>query len=369
MFEIKVANNDVTGGSISVGWCVDAETLKTLSDHKIKNPYVVIVVAPEGDNYYYTKEYRKVVPLKDLLTYVEFRCAGKNKIWAFIPLREGKAAKSKYLARSGNGFSDEILDNDGSGWSYNFGYHDANRNFICHPTLSSEPISVEVPVNCFAPEPSDLEKSWVNWLFPTKCLDQCEFRRRRLFAYTVQPFIMLFNMMVRTLLTLVALLVGMRGFNVQWMLHPLRDPFSDVIELFSGGTVFVSNNSEVSVWKRYVLVPLMPPILAALGGLGYLFHRLHLWKVPFIAACVLLTLGLVVVLGLYAWGKFTNYMDRRAEEAANAPLWYLEEEEMNMLVCNGEPRPLTVDALPAKKRTIRLRFQDLKSRVCRPFSA
>jgi hypothetical protein len=44
-------------------------------------------------------------------------------------------------------------------------------------------VDVDIPKECFAREPSDLEKRWVNWLYMSKTVDQCEFRKRRLFAY------------------------------------------------------------------------------------------------------------------------------------------------------------------------------------------
>ena len=75
MLELQITDNDVSTGSVQISWCVDAEVLKELADKKVKEPQLVIVVAPEGDNYDLRKEMRKVVPLKDLMTYMEFRAA------------------------------------------------------------------------------------------------------------------------------------------------------------------------------------------------------------------------------------------------------------------------------------------------------
>jgi hypothetical protein len=43
--------------------------------------------------------------------------------------------------------------------------------------------------------------------------------------------------------------------------------------------------------------------------------------------------------------------------------------ELTELVCTGRPRPLSVRELPRERRTVELRFWDLKRRVCRPFAA
>ena len=44
------------------------------------------------------------------------------------------------------------------------------------------------------------------------------------------------------------------------------------------------------------------------------------------------------------------------------------EEGLEPLVCNGVPKDFTINSLPPKKRTIELRFQGLKSKVCKPYS-
>jgi hypothetical protein len=53
----------------------------------------------------------------------------------------------------------------------------------------------------------------------------------------------------------------------------------------------------------------------------------------------------------------------------NDELWYMDKEEMDTLVCDANKKPLNISDLPVKHRTIKLRFLDLKSRVCRPFSS
>src|SRR5271165_209369 len=99
MLEIKLADADVTGGSVPVGWCLNQEMLAKLAEKEVKDPQVVLVVRPEGEQHDNSREFRTVVPLRDLIGYVEFRVAGKNNIWGFIsmlPTRD--MVKSRYLS-------------------------------------------------------------------------------------------------------------------------------------------------------------------------------------------------------------------------------------------------------------------------------
>ena len=116
MFQLQVASTDVSNGNLAVAWCVDQQVLKSLADDGITDPQVVIVTAPT-EHYHITKEYRKVVPLKDLMTYIEFKASGANKIWAFVSRQGVKAARTRYLHRDGGEFATGVLDPDGSDWN------------------------------------------------------------------------------------------------------------------------------------------------------------------------------------------------------------------------------------------------------------
>ena len=363
MFELQVSNNDVTGGTIPVSWCVNVETLNYLATKGVKNPMVVLVVAPDGPSYNRRKEYRTVVPLKDLMAYVEFRTVGKVKIWGFIS-EQGKLAKDQYLSRGHDGFVQDLLNSDGTDWGFWFQRNDEKGSVI---DVFAEPLSVVVPEECFAPEPSAIEKRWVNWLFQDKCVDQCHFRKRRLFAYTVQPFIMLLNMLMRTVLLLVALLIGARKVSLEYMLHPLTTSPLDSFDMLDDGSIFI--DKKYYGWKRYRFLPGMPVIAAAIMGVVLLLSKLHAWMIPLFGLGVIAGLAVLALAGVFGWKAFANYLDRRAKRIAAATPWYMEAEEMDLIVCNGHKKATTVSQLPAKKRTVYLRFMDLKSKVCRPFSA
>ncbi len=369
-FELHVAESTVSTGTVSVGWCVPKEVFAALDKAAVKNPQVVLVIAPK-ENYNILKESRMVVPLKDLLAYVEFRSSGENRIWGFISTRTAKDAKN-YLLKSNGEYISTLLNSEGDDLSavvkgYPTWDDDGTRHEPEDDGTIAEPITVYCPRQCFAAEPSDFEKSWVTWLMTDKSVDQCDFRRKRLFAYTAQlPLFVLF-MVLTALLTLASLFIGAKEFSLKPLLHPLTYGFENSLEMISSGTIFYRRGKDSWV-KRWALMPLMPAIVFAFAGFmvliikaGALYSLFHV---------ILGILGIAVILGVLfvIVGLVINHLEERklALEAADA--WYLDEEEASFMACSPGKRMASLGDLPAKKRTLRLRFLDLKSKVCRPFS-
>jgi len=379
MIELFVSDNDVTSGSIAVTWCVSTETLDLLAERKVQDPQIVICVSPEGKAYDPRKEYRKVVPLKDLMTYVEFRVSGKNKITAVVSSKTRKDAKNTYLTKERGLYETHVLDCDGEDYA-SWLKRNQDEDDDAKDTLAV-PITVNVPRECFAPEPSAWEKTWVNHFFRDKPIDQCSYRRRRLFAYLVQPFIMFALALVKFFLLLGATLIGSRGWSLKYLLHPLTYDIDSSLGVLFGGSIFIrrlledkpSSPPPHMIWylvKKFCLLPLMPLIAIPLLLLTY-FHVL--WVGGLVVA-TLVALFLVVIFFASGTAKdvFFGAIELIAKlfgKLSSDDLWYMRQEEMAMIVCDGRKKNVSISALPAKKRTIALRFHDLKSKVCRPFSA
>lgn len=380
MFELKIANPDVTSGTVQVSWCLDQEALKYLTDKGVKDPQVILVIAPEGEPEKYhhnSKEVRAVVPLKDMIAFVEFKYPGATKIWGFVSTRSKKDAHD-YLTKSGGVYGTDILDYDAQGWA---------SWMTKDGTLDAQPLSVEVPEGVFAPEPAQWEKDWVNHFFRGKCEDQCHFRKRRLFAYLVQPFLMLPNLLIRLIILLVSCIVGARGTSLKYLLHPLTYDLGDTIEMISGGTIFIRHLPEdepgvempdnfkemVSYGVRsFWALPFMPllwiPVLIlSLLGKWHTVAVIGIVAVALVAAAVFVV-AMVAMAEAGAFGTLWRWLDKFFTRKEPQDFWYLSQEEMDLLVCNTQKGPLTVSKLPAKKRTLRLRFKDLKTKVCRPFA-
>lgn len=379
MFQLQLASTDVTNGNLAVAWCVDQQLLQQLATLEIKDPQVVIVVAPQ-DHYHPSKEYRKVVPLKDLMTYLELRVAGPNNIWAFVSkLTDVGEVRSCYLRRSNGEFRTTVLSYGGNAfdvdqWDYS---EEPDRELFF-----AKPVSINVPAGVFAKEPAKWEKTWVNLWFRGKPQDQCDFRRRRLLAYTVQPVVMLFDLVIRLFAMVIPFLWLSRGLTFKYLIHPLTYGLSDLGELFKGGSWTIPHLPEDTaydpeltlsyVFRKLWKTPVMPVSLFAI----WLLVRFHIIAQALLVVAFILViacLALFFASGLigrasHAFAEWVNKLSwfNKADES----LWYLDKNEIEALACTSDvAKRKSISALPRSHRTIRLRFQDLKAKVCRPFSA
>lgn len=365
MLELHIANPDVTGGTIQVSWCVDIKELKYLSELGVSDPMVVLVVAPDGPNYHIKKEHRVVVPMKDLVAYLEFSCPGKNKIWGFISRKNKKLCRNDYLGKIGDRYHTDILDYCGESWGYLLSTH------------NEVPLSVDVPAECFAPDPPEWEKKWTNHFFSDKCVDQCHYRRRRIFSYLAQPVLMLFNLLARFVLLLTASLLATRGWDAKYLLHPMTYSLMDSLEVLTGGTALIRRLPEDSerandgamtvkyIWRKLCFVPFIPAVLLLMSLLILTHHAI---VIAFVLGIAVIVLGLFILLAAFLDGTLFSKLWERISASSDKAPWYMDQEEMNLIVCTGDKKPLTLETLPVKHQTLRLKFQDLKSKVCKPFS-
>ena len=393
MLELQITDNDVSSGSAQISWCVDAEVLKELADQKVKDPQLVIVVAPEGDNYDIRKEVRKVVPLKDLMTYMEFRAAGKNRVWGLVSHKTKKEARDHYLDKKEGLFHTHVLDSRGEGYSsWLTDTETADAQHSGQYRTLSHPLSVDVPKEIFAAEPAAWEKTWVNHFFRNKVVDQCEFRRRRLFAYLVQPLLIGGKMLGIFIVLLAGLLTGARSWSIKYLLHPLTYSPFDAGEVWNKGTLFIRHLKEDedgtvfrsgkpptpwyffrSFWPLFFMPAIVIPaiLLVCFGKL----QQLALLGTT-LGAIFLTFLGVLAIIcygeRMFSWApripKFFRWLIDKIIGPPNNDLWYLKPEELDLIVCSEKRSHLTYKQIPARRKTVRLRFQNLKSKVCRPFS-
>lgn len=384
MFEIHVADTDVNSGTIPISWCTNKGLLKELEKHNVRDPQVVICVAPVQD-YHVKKEYRKVVSLKDLMAYIEFRVPGGNNIYAFVSLASKRSTQNKYLAKEHGSYSTSILSYDGKGW--------ADCEYLVDEDAEEEDkhrdvAPVVVPKGVFAKEPPAWEKRWVNHLFSTKPEDQCRYRRRRLFAYTVQPLLGALNMAVRLGALILCMLFGFRNLkNWREVFQPLTHSLSDTVEsIWGGGTYFYRaepasyKNRDVNAFgfveglaylaRRAWTLVFMPLLLIPLALLLTVYGVEHTLYVLSILLFAVVCLVAVLCIGALVTSK-ENRQDAWYWWCGlfeDDELWYVDASEVAHLVCDGEDKPRKVGKLPRKHRTIKLRFTELKSKVCRPFA-
>jgi hypothetical protein len=248
-------------------------------------------------------------------------------------------------------------------------------------------LEVLVPGEMFAKEPSRL-MSWlgtVHWSSQPR--DQCHLRKRALITVGTGPLVLVVMAMVLAgaeivqLVVIGALLfVGKRNINfgvlkdplvspkeAQWQVKPSRWIKRKVTE--SGGYTHYRD--------RHVFWFLVnPPMILLCVGVGLVFFAITdaVWPV-ILGACSVLWFGLAASLGAFLAGGPLARLNKRREEAVRKLLQEarqraLEERnrELEQLACSGVSREVSLSALPRNRRTVVLRFQNVKAKVCRPFA-
>ncbi len=372
MLELHITDKDITGGSIPITWCIDKELVEYFAKNKIDDPLIVFCLSPDED-YSIAKEIRKIVPLSDLMTYLDFKAPGNHTIHAFITIRPRRDAREKYLVKDNGEYYSNILDDDGTG----FGQFVSSIPEI--DLLKAAPVSISIPQECFA-EPA-WDRTWVNHFFSKKPDNQCSYRKRRLFAYLVQPFLVVGILLTRLFVMLLAFLYLSRGLTFKYLLHPLTYDWEDSQTLLKGGSYLVPHLPEddkdeaehpmhgdaflpaIYYIVRKIGLLIFAPIVIVPVFLLWYYHRLLLGAE--IAGGVLLSA--IVVIGLIAlciehnyvkvWVWFGDLLDQRLR---TKPIW--DQGKVQNLICDGNPKP------PVKKFTIHLFYQGVKNKVCKPFA-
>ncbi|KKS80874.1 MAG: hypothetical protein UV57_C0058G0001 [Parcubacteria group bacterium GW2011_GWD2_43_10] len=397
-----VANSDTAGNpTVALRWCLVPEEIAYLKDKKIPNPHILLLVVNDR-----RCVDRQLLPISDLMTYISFNHLGDNTVWATIvwhdeglrKLREFYISKGKYGYNNGfyNRETDTLEDTDGYG-------------------LDS--IVINISADFFAPEPAEWEKKWVNLLFETKPKDQCQFRKRRILAYTLQPILILFEIFIKISSRLLAALFftvirTRTKVNFVPIIHPFKNDTEDIYyeSLRHGRNIYLRNKDNTEREDYAIAGVLFHPItvivLSAillmidlagtkifLGWWSYLVGSLVVGVSIIVLVLIISVLGEVVKWlagNIKSWRKKTS-KDRRLEKARRQKAKYAQEakakklaeeakeraiqtnldrlnKEFALISCDSGPLVPKLEALPKEKRTIHLRFLDLKARVCKPFA-
>ncbi|MDP3785233.1 MAG: hypothetical protein Q8R12_04170 [bacterium] len=318
MIKLMVESREVQNASLPIRWCVEKAAFEALRQRGIKNPHLLLVIKPQRGG----REFRHLVPLEQMVQYVSFSKPGENMVFATIVWNlDGEVGKLReyYLKRSGGSYDTDAIGSDGQLYEL--------RN-----SLGSANLTIEVPEEAFAKEPPEWEKKWVNYCFEEEPIDQCHYRKRKwLFAYPIQPFLMLIFvtcmlgvvMPIRLIAAIFFLVIG------RWDID-----FKPLIHLFSRGTedIWYYTDPDENFYGRRV-DKLVEAVLKGLTGKSIAEIR-----------------------------KEMAAAKEARKKAAEAKLW----ESLQYLSCeNTAASPYQV--LPAQYK-IYLRFHDLKAKVCRPFA-
>ncbi|MBI5793753.1 hypothetical protein HZA87_01530 [Candidatus Uhrbacteria bacterium] len=402
LFKIHIQNPNTESGTVWVSWCVDRPLLELLAKRGVNDPHVLLITAPQGDRYHASKQTRRLVPLKDGMGYVDFRTDGPHRVFAMLVFwwwADIKDTHELFFSQDPFGFwRTNLLTADGSALTFllNKKYTSGDRNAcwgISELPKEQWPdpnddltdgwravtasLDVDVPAEVFAKPPPAWEAAWVNHWFRNPPIDQCEYRQRRLWAYSIQPPVMLLNWLIRLAITLFALLAGFKQVTWKPILHLLSTSSPDVFESFRNGNYFwpkIWSESRMRFVARAGLPVLTPLSLITISWISYRcaagFSDSFFLTFIMILASVgigLQFLALVAVgiktaaIGMFLSWHYHNMM-------RPVTIDYLEPETVMFLSCDRlEGASRTLSSIPWR-RSVRLLYQATKAAVCRPFA-
>jgi len=164
----------VHSATVLLRWCI-SRNMMNIVEHVISEnfsrgvvpkPCILISVVSER-----REVSRDLLPLDQMMSYVQLHKAGVNKIHAAIvwSFNGYNNLWKELMARRRYGYSTDIISWDGSIFT---------SNLECRVIGEPANMEVDVPEELFAKEPAEWEKNWVNRWFRDKQVDQCAFRKR-----------------------------------------------------------------------------------------------------------------------------------------------------------------------------------------------
>lgn len=375
-----------------VRWCICEEVFDQLKERIVENPCLLLVIT----NSQHKEVCRKLASLDQMMDYVSFRGPGQHRILATIVWEHGKEVrdlKEGFVGkRYGSYRYDDILDRNGN-------FRQDLGCFGCEGGRwfgKATELEVDVAGEFFAKEPPKWLSKWVNFWFETKPVDQCQFRRRCMLAFSIQPPLVLlltiFVYSLRFLLVALFLLCGLRQINFKPLFHLFGCPTKQLTRNMKKGRLSVFFSTKDGDWRPFFFWPLTPIFILFLAGGLYLLLRIWLgvndWQALIIVGLTVLGIFFValVVYILYRfscylgseiktpeydytayWEKERKKREQKEREEKEKALLRLEKNLLP-LVCTGVPLKADLNDLPRSRRTVYLRFLNLKRMVCKPFA-
>jgi len=405
-FELIIGQNDgeVHSGDVPVRWCVSNGLVEQLEEQEERNPHVLLIpvnpdlVAEDGTIRQHGREVgeRKLVPMKDLMTYVRFNRPGKNRLLAYIVFGNTKGLKKIFLGKYCGDYTTTLLcegelsiTHRVKGWVYEDQHVDVN---------------IEIPEGVFGKEPAPWRKWYANLWMRGILEDECHFRQRFWLVGTLKFFpvvaVASWFFVARGAIALGMALLGYK--KVDWW--PVIQPFNNYtryvtwncnnednffLNLFTidrndhcNVVQSLSSFTGVFVTPLFLLiVALFILLLSVINGFGF-WVGLMLMLVTMAGVAVIMgaLLGFFILgektvekttwstkFGNWGHGWITNFVEwREAREIAANSLDNLPE-----LICPKNQDNVIVaqfSDIPWRRRSIKLWFEATKNMVCRPMA-
>ena len=390
MLKLLVPNAEVADSVLRVDWCVGPEELEIIQREKILNPHVLLVVGQKYVDYHtrdgeaiekHFEKSRYLVPMEAGTKFIEFQAPGKYEIHASIVGEAGLTVKQLRKRYFGSWETLGILRETGDFQPFK-------------PFLGKTKIEVNVGAEFFTPKPADWEEKWVNLWFDSKAKNPCQFRKRRILAYSVQPLLVGLRLIATTVLRslIIAILTvgGYRNIGYACVLHPWRDSWNESHDrCIFGNSIFLTNRSgyprdeDIEAW-RIIFYPWLHIAIAAwtyailaawpewgyswLQGMGLAYAGLTAIVLALIVLGFVATLIAGGIAKLLGYAKAEIRKTPQLTPSEQEQLLLAERKKLEYLQCSTRAEQAVQGKLPIQRYTLQLRFAELKSKICKPYA-
>jgi len=335
--------NHLQSASLPIRWCVTKTGLENLRENGAVNPHLLIITTRPKDqengevtSWEEVTTSRQLVPLDRGAAWLEFHRLGHQRIVAMIVWDKNGRKKtlqnecltlSSWISSPG-GYRTGFLDYSGD--------VDVEMNGHSASHLGEAYLEIDVSSEFFAELPFDWD--WTNWVFENSPKNQCLFRRRRFFSWTIQPPLFLLYVIISVFLRLVLLLVMVLGGFWDFVADKFTAAFRPIectwLEFFGDdvgrNTYFVGSNGEYRHWCHW-------PAVA--------FDRVLHWMLDEI-----------------------NEVDEKRHKAALARDRAAMADRLKNVSCQMVGKDPDFDFRSLPKRDVYTLYCSVKAVVCKPFS-
>lgn len=388
LFHIFTTDGQAPDATITVRWCVCPTLLARLRALGARNLSVLISACGEKT------EVRQLLPLERMMTYITFHEPGTHRVQASLVWRAGgnSGAEIENLRRN-------LLHME-SRFRYSLYQLFVNGALNLHSSFYREGVGfdeghllyssfdVSVDPRFFAKRPAAWLWGWANLWHEFEPVDQCQFRRRLILAFTLKlfgfAFYFLAIMLTRIGILFLGILLGyfpdiFRKKNIRALAHPLTMSIKDIDADWTLPAV---------CWPFMPIIPIVLFAAAWVSDWMFFNNRFGLAEEALAGAggsVVLFALTLIVreivrLIGARKGGRSATVVlaaKTSTEKAAKLALKRRKELEgmyasyADAACAGGGPDGMkaSLAGLPRHRRSVTLRLLDLKARVCRPFAA
>ncbi|MCK5059886.1 MAG: hypothetical protein KAR00_01930 [Candidatus Pacebacteria bacterium] len=420
MLKLLVKDTTAANPVLPVSWCISEDLKERFRKEETILAYLLIVAIKTPPDFicygWEIKEVERVlVPLSQGLAYIRFSQPGEYLLYASVIVpydyhNGGRHLKTHFLSSDGRRnekygksvFKTKISKDDILQGSFLLDIPGKIVDYTIEKVMVAEKF--------FAPEPPQWEKNWVlcfprNLGIPIR--NQCHYRAWRIIAYSIQPILFLIWYTTIGLFVAMYLSLGFwRKVNIRRALLSGNPGEYFSYDDFLDHNFFLRSKEHrrrSSFWFLFSPAYLIFGAIA-LGTILPTEKPFYLSLSPVVITGLILfifSLGILFLVGLvdgvkkvWGWIRIRNLMalkspkkaseKEKRQEALRLERLRLEREKEERqkqektqhmingleetVLCENRTTPLTPNDLPLNLRTIHLRAQSIKAKVCKQFA-